>query len=728
MKRTITIICLGIICGVLWADLSFETLTLSGWIKTPFSSTALEAERAYRISEYQNLVKGEFETIAQFEQRKKDVNARVAAITREYEQKINDARAAHNAYIAKLDLRMRQILNQSRETIQMKGTLGAYDSETQKFKVSIPGKTFDVVVPLDKAPGVKQNFAKYSLSVTRQLNQNMGWDYLEAKLSGEAGTFASTDKAPALGGSTTIISIIPPRLEAIISFSEPGGNNMLDAEETATLTININNSGKGSANMVEAIFNLTGSSAVSYPGSLYFGEVKAGQTVSQSITLKGESGLTDTQVELRISFREQNGFPPDDKPLKFSTKALLAPDIYIADSGIADQSKNGKIEPGEQVEVRARIHNRGQGIAKGVSAEVNLGELTYFMQGSGALHNLGDIPSGGYKDIVFDIISAKTATKLEIKINLNEARGRFSNLNQPLNLAFNRAEKTAEAMIITGKHSQAQIRAAPSLSIDIEQGIPTFGKANKNRWGVVIGIENYRNASSVRFARRDAEFMKEYFNKVLGIPMANIYEKLDEHATSGTLREIFDPRGWLDKNASHKDCEIFIYYSGHGAPDINSKKAYLLPYDGNPDYASISGYDLETLYANLQNLKAKQITLFLDSCFSGANRENEIILAGARPVSIKTETPKAAGNLSVFAASSGSEIASSYSDKLHGLFSYFLMKGMRGDADINMDNKITLQELNEYLIENVPATARRMGREQNPQLMSGEPGRVLIQW
>lgn len=728
IKLLVTTLLLLSIGVCLTANLKNEITGLTTWKSAAFSSATLEAERDAKLADLRNPVKGEFETTAQFEQRKNDANARSAAITREYEQKINDARDAHNAYMGRLDQKIRQLLAQSRETVEMSGTLGSYDADTQKYVVSITGKTFNIVVPLDKAPAVKQNFTKYKLSVTRQLNDKLEWDYLEARLIGELGSFASTDKAPAISGTTGTVALVPPQLDASITFSEPSGNNMLDAEETATLTIEVVNRGKGAANMVEARFSLSGSNAVSLPATLYFGEIKAGQTLSKSISLHGETNLVDAQAELRISFNEQNGFPPDDKILRFNTKALLEPDIYIADTGIEDQSGNGRIEPGEQVEVRASIHNRGQGTAKAVRAEVKPGELAYFMQGSNALHDLGDIPPGGYKDIIFEIVSARTATRLDIRIDLNEARARFSKTSQALNLAFNRPERTADAMVITGTQTQAQISAAPGLSIDIEQDIPLLAKSNKNRWAVVIGIENYRSASRVRFARRDAEYMTEYFNKVLGIPMANIYVKLDENATSGTLKEIFDPKGWLDKNASKKDSEIYIYYSGHGAPDLGNKKAYLLPHDGNPNYASISGYDLETLYANLQSLKAKQVTLFLDSCFSGANRENEIILADARPVFVQTNLPQTSGSLSVFAASSGQEIASAYADRLHGLFSYYLMKGMRGNADANADKKITLAEMNDYLNENVPAAARRMGREQNPQLMSGDPAKVLIQW
>jgi uncharacterized caspase-like protein len=91
-------------------------------------------------------------------------------------------------------------------------------------------------------------------------------------------------------------------------------------------------------------------------------------------------------------------------------------------------------------------------------------------------------------------------------------------------------------------------------------------------------------------------------------------------------------------------------------------------------------------------------------------------------------SPATASNFTVFAASGGSQISSAYADKQHGLFSYYLMKGMQGAADNNQDKKLTLQELNDYVAENVSATALILGREQNPTLQSGDPQRVLLQW
>ena len=59
----------------------------------------------------------------------------------------------------------------------------------------------------------------------------------------------------------------------------------------------------------------------------------------------------------------------------------------------------------------------------------------------------------------------------------------------------------------------------------------------------------------------------------------------------------------------------------------------------------------------------------------------------------------------------------------HGVFSYYLMKGMEGDADSNKDKKITSGELHNYVLANVS----RMQRNQTPELQ-GDQSRVLVKW
>ena len=728
MKRVALLMYMGLVIGLLSGAMMDEARALKSWLDAPFSAAGLEAERDGKIRELQNPVKGEFETNAMFEQRKKDMEASKTAIQKEYAQQIADARTAHDAQLAKLRQRLNQLLVSSRETVTLAGSLGKYDPENQRFPVSIPEKTFQITVPLSKGPEVKDNIGKYRFEVTRQLNQNLAWDYLEARLVGPGGTFASTDKAPAIGQTSTTVTLIPPDLSATVTFSEPSGNKMLDAEETAQVVIAVKNTGKGSGNMVEASFELLNAQGVSFTRSLYFGEIKPGETVNKTLQLIAGMDTKDAQAELKIGFKEQNGFPPNDMVLRFNTKALQAPDIYIADIGIEDFNKNNKIEPGEQVEVKVRIHNRGQGLARNLSADLDLGKDVYLFANSSGSFNLGDMASGAYKDLVFSIVTAKTATNLDIKLNLKESRAQFSKSAQPLNLAFNRVERTADQLLVTGTQSSAQVAAAPALSIDVEQDIPVRGKSKNHRWGVIFGIETYRNVPPVRFAKRDAETMRDYFTKVLGIPSENLYIKTNEEAGLSEFKTVFDPQGWLSKNAGAKDSEIYIYFSGHGVPTPDGKQAYLLPFDGNPNYAANTAYDLEQLYGNLGAIKAKSITLFLDSCFSGANRDNEIILADARPVFLSAAPKLTDAHLAVFSAASGAQISSAWAEKQHGLFSYYLMKGLKGEADGNNDKKVTQSELQDYISSQVSSQARRMGREQEPGLQSGDATRVMVQW
>jgi uncharacterized caspase-like protein len=221
--------------------------------------------------------------------------------------------------------------------------------------------------------------------------------------------------------------------------------------------------------------------------------------------------------------------------------------------------------------------------------------------------------------------------------------------------------------------------------------------------------------------------MKEYLQNTLGISENKIYLKTNDDVGKAEFDKVFSKDGWLEKRMNKGKTDLYFFYAGHGAPDIKEDKAFLIPYDGDPNYASQTGYALDDLYANLGRLNARTTTVFLDACFSGANRESEILLAGARPVFIEVEA-SAAGNVTVFSAAGGKEISSAWPEKKHGLFSYFLMKGMKGEADINGDKKLTVGELGDYIHENVSDMAGMLDREQTPGLETLDKNRVLVQY
>ena len=119
--------------------------------------------------------------------------------------------------------------------------------------------------------------------------------------------------------------------------------------------------------------------------------------------------------------------------------------------------------------------------------------------------------------------------------------------------------------------------------------------------------------------------------------------------------------------------------------------------------------------------------MFLDNCYSGGTRTSEVLLADARPITIVPDKSALPSSVTILAAASGAELSSTYETAQQGLFSYWLMKGLEGEADANKDKKITTGELYEYVARQVGPTAQRRNRQQDPQLM-GDNTRVLVSY
>jgi hypothetical protein len=271
---------------------------------------------------------------------------------------------------------------------------------------------------------------------------------------------------------------------------------------------------------------------------------------------------------------------------------------------------------------------------------------------------------------------------------------------------------------------RAEIAPAPA-KVEADESLPAPVEQKPDALAVIFGIENYKKVGGVSFARRDAESFKRYAVDLLGVPDSkNHIYFLTEDVTLAEFKKAFGANGWLARRVKPTS-DVYFYYAGHGAPDLDSKRGFLVPEDGDPNYAGETGYPIDDLYKFLDGLKARSVSVFLDSCFSGADRENKMLLAQARPLVMSVLPPAKAKNIVVFSAASGSQISSGFPEKQHGLFTYYLLKGLRGDASKTGGRRVTAGELEEYLKAKVGDAAAGMDREQVPQL-NGDPARVII--
>jgi uncharacterized caspase-like protein len=235
-------------------------------------------------------------------------------------------------------------------------------------------------------------------------------------------------------------------------------------------------------------------------------------------------------------------------------------------------------------------------------------------------------------------------------------------------------------------------------------------------WGLIIGIEDYAHLPNVDYARKDALILKEYFIKVLGVPEENIISLIDSDATKARLEGYL--KEYIPSNVG-QDSTLYVYFAGHGAPGKKKGEPFIIPYDGDTRFIEQTGYKLVNFYKDLNNLKVQKVYVFLDSCFSGvAARAAEMLVKGARPalVHVKDVSPPS-GSIVSFAAASSGQISNAYPEKEHGLFTYFLLRALNGEADSDDDGWTSVKEMYGYVKSNVTRVARRMSAEQTPVLM-----------
>lgn len=278
------------------------------------------------------------------------------------------------------------------------------------------------------------------------------------------------------------------------------------------------------------------------------------------------------------------------------------------------------------------------------------------------------------------------------------------------------------------------VTGTPSASVPPEDALlddVPLGVKDENAVAVIFGAKEYKNKNipSVKFALNDAAAFKQYAMNTFGVPEENIIYV--ENPTQGDFSMVFGTEksyeGKLYNYIKKGESNVYVYFSGHGAPDTGSGVPYFVPTDGDPDYVMMNGYPLDLFYANLARLPAKSMTVVLDACFSGlsASPQNKgSLLTNASPLALqKVKTPQVPEGITVFASAGPQEIASWDENHEHSLFTYYFLKGIHDE--MQSGGKVKSGMLYEYARDRVSTSAKKMfGRHQTP-VFAGNLKRVL---
>jgi len=252
--------------------------------------------------------------------------------------------------------------------------------------------------------------------------------------------------------------------------------------------------------------------------------------------------------------------------------------------------------------------------------------------------------------------------------------------------------------------------AAPAVKVyrsDVDT--PSYAAPEDDHaFALVVGVEKYQGLPEAQFAARDAEAVRRHL-RALGYPERNILYLSNERALKSAIEKYVE--AWLPEHVDEKS-RVFVYFSGHGAPDVVSKQAYLVPWDGDPKFLANTAYPVKRLYEKLNALKAARVVVALDSCFSGAGGRS-VIPQGLRPLVTQVDPGSLKiGKLAVLTASGADEVTGTAEAQGHGLFTYYLLQGLNKAGGHG-----TVASLYDFLKPKVQDAAREDSRDQTPQLL-----------
>ncbi|MBK6267273.1 caspase family protein [Marivirga sp. S37H4] len=236
---------------------------------------------------------------------------------------------------------------------------------------------------------------------------------------------------------------------------------------------------------------------------------------------------------------------------------------------------------------------------------------------------------------------------------------------------------------------------------------------------LAIGVNDYKNTKlNLNYARADAEaFVGQMSQQTKGL--FSSFKKHELYDRDATKQNILSAMDSIIATAAIDDLFV-LYFAGHGS--MNDETFYFIPHESTRLYEGSAlkkqALSADEVQQKLTRLKALKQIIFIDACQSGGSVE---LLArrGATEEKAIAQLSRSAG-VHVLSAAGNEQYASEFADLGHGLFTYAVLKALRGEADtVPKDGRISVYEMKSFIDEIVPELNMRLkGNPQYPYTFS----------
>ena len=284
------------------------------------------------------------------------------------------------------------------------------------------------------------------------------------------------------------------------------------------------------------------------------------------------------------------------------------------------------------------------------------------------------------------------------------------------------------ATVVYARPAAAATALAPTRAPGTPGAPAAVSRVLGERWAVVIGAGQFENRAipRLRYATADAEAVYRTLTTVGGFKKDNVKLLTDTSEQKPTLRNLRQVLGTFLARNPQKEDTVLIFFAGHGAPEVDARGVerdglakYLIPVDADPDDLYATALPMDEIRTIFERIEAERVVVFLDTCYSGAGGGRTFAAKNTRATSVDDDflqrLARSKGR-AIITASKSTEVSLELAELGHGIFTYYLVEGLKGAADLDRDGVVTLQELYTYVESQVSRRSRAVGGNQHPVL------------
>ncbi len=223
-----------------------------------------------------------------------------------------------------------------------------------------------------------------------------------------------------------------------------------------------------------------------------------------------------------------------------------------------------------------------------------------------------------------------------------------------------------------------------------------------NSWAIVVGIDKYQKWPQLQYAVRDAEGVGQMLVQKFGFAPERVITLKNEAATRNGILSAFHDR--LAHGGLQANDRIFVFFAGHGATrKLSSGRdlGYIVPVDADPNNLATDAIPMTELQNIAESLPAKHALFVMDACYSGLG-----LTRGAANASFLRDNAKRLGR-QMLTAGGSDQLVSDGGPNGHSVFTWTLLQGLGGKADLNGDSLITGTELAAYVAPAVSSVSQQ---------------------